>query len=408
MTARRLASGAVLVLALLALLVAACDGDEEDEGAANATRTPTATVAATPRPTGTVAATAEATPTPAATSVPAGGSPVPSGDGTPALAAGWTKIEPGGETICAQGGPFAFYVHPGTVNRLVVNFQGGGACWDGATCSNSIYYDATVDETDNPANPTNVKGMADLDNAENPFKDWFQVFIPYCTGDIHWGNNVATYQFGGADHTINHKGFVNVSAVLDWIDAGFEKPEKIFVSGCSAGAYGSIMGAAYVHNLYPDVPIYQLGDAGAGVSTEAFRDSGYANWGTSSTMPSWLSALQADSGGGTVPKLYTALADHYPEDRWAQYNTAHDQIQTIFYAVMGGAGDWGQLMMTNVDEIQGATDNFEAYIAPGASHCITPTGAFYTTEVNGVKFTDWLKAMVNDQPWESVECTVCE
>jgi hypothetical protein len=47
---------------------------------------------------------------------------------TPTLSAGWTKIEPGGETICSTGTPYAYYVHPGTVNRLVVYFDGGGAC----------------------------------------------------------------------------------------------------------------------------------------------------------------------------------------------------------------------------------------------------------------------------------------
>jgi hypothetical protein len=25
-----------------------------------------------------------------------------------------------------------------------------------------------------------------------------------------------------------------------------------------------------------------------------------------------------------------------------------------------------------------------------------------------MKFTDWLDAMVNDQPWDSVTCTDCE
>jgi hypothetical protein len=125
----------------------------------------------------------------------------------------WTKIEPGGETICSQGTPYAFYAHPGTVNRLVVYFEGGGACWDANTCSNpGIYYDASVDETDNPEN--DAKGIFDLDNPANPFIDWFQVFVPYCTGDVHWGNQATTYHWGGADHTINHKGFTNVSAVL--------------------------------------------------------------------------------------------------------------------------------------------------------------------------------------------------
>jgi hypothetical protein len=327
---------------------------------------------------------------------------------TPSLPAGWTKIEPGGETICSTGTPYAFYVHPGAVNRLVVYFEGGGACWDENTCSNpGLYYDDSVDDTeDNPAN--HQQGMADLDNPENPFKDWFQVFVPYCTGDIHWGTQTTTYHWGGADHTINHKGFVNVSAVLDWIQTNFAEPEKLFVTGCSAGAYGSVMGAAYLHQLYPDVPLYQLGDAGAGVITESFFQGGFPNWGAEQTIPDWIPALQIPWQELTMANLYIAGANYYPNDRFAQYNTAHDEDQTFFYQAMQGTGDWGQLMMASIDEIQDATTNFEAYTAPGEIHCITPLDIFYTREVNGVKFVDWLDAMVNDQPWDSATCTDCE
>jgi hypothetical protein len=327
--------------------------------------------------------------------------------GTPTLPAGWTKIEPGGDTICSTGTPYAYWVHPGTVNRLVVYFEGGGACWDDNTCSNpGLYYDDTVDETDNPAN--HPEGLADLDNPENPFKDWYQVFVPYCTGDIHWGNATTTYHWGGQDHTINHKGFVNVSAVLDWIQANFEKPEKLFVSGCSAGAYGSVMGAAYVHNLYPDVPLYQLGDAGAGVITDDFFQGGFPNWGAADTIPDWIPGLDIDWTELTMGKLYTELANYYASDRWSQYNTAHDEDQTFFYNAMGGTGDWGMMMMASIDAIQDAATNFKAYTAPGEIHCITPWDITYTREVNGMKFVDWLDAMINDQPWDSVTCTDCE
>ena len=82
-------------------------------------------------------------------------SPTPSPTATPAvpdLAAGWTKIEPGGDTMCSLGTPYAYYVHPGTVNRLVVYFQGGGACWNDFTCSNpDMYFDNAVDDSDDPS-----------------------------------------------------------------------------------------------------------------------------------------------------------------------------------------------------------------------------------------------------------------
>jgi len=74
---------------------------------------------------------------------------------------------------------------------------------------------------------------------------------------------------------------------------------------------------------------------------------------------------------------------------------------TLRPGVQAGSGQ-------SIGEIQDATTNFEAYTAPGKLHCIAPLDIFYTREVNGVKFVDWLDAMVNDQAWDSVTCTDCE
>ena len=57
-------------------------------------------------------------------------------------------------------------------------------------------------------------GFYDLDNPDNPFNGWTLVHIPYCTGDIHWGDNVVEYT---DDLTIHHKGQVNFKVVMEWV-----------------------------------------------------------------------------------------------------------------------------------------------------------------------------------------------
>ena len=47
------------------------------------------------------------------------------------------------------------------------------------------------------------RGIYDDTDPRNPFGDWYHVFIPYCTGDLHWGDAVATYGSGGAAVTID-------------------------------------------------------------------------------------------------------------------------------------------------------------------------------------------------------------
>ena len=48
---------------------------------------------------------------------------------------GWNVIKPGGETTCSRGTEFAFYYRKGSSNNVVIDFQGGGACWNSETCS---------------------------------------------------------------------------------------------------------------------------------------------------------------------------------------------------------------------------------------------------------------------------------
>ena len=44
-----------------------------------------------------------------------------------------TMVYPGGETRCIKGDDFAFQVVPGDTDKLIISFQGGGACWDKAS-----------------------------------------------------------------------------------------------------------------------------------------------------------------------------------------------------------------------------------------------------------------------------------
>ena len=50
----------------------------------------------------------------------------------------WETITPGGDTGCGRGAEFRFQFRPGPAPGLVIDFQGGGACWDAATCAVSV------------------------------------------------------------------------------------------------------------------------------------------------------------------------------------------------------------------------------------------------------------------------------
>lgn len=332
----------------------------------------------------------------------------------PDLPEGWTIIEPGGDTICSRGTPYRYAVRRGTVNKVVVDFMGGGACWDGLTCSiaDAIFNDSTeglVDLFDDP----DPEGIYDTDNPENPFADWWHVFIPYCTGDIHWGDATTSYGEGDDALTIEHRGAVNARTALDWAEASFEAPDDVFITGCSAGAYGSILWAPEIIERFPDAQVAHLGDSGAGVITEQFFRDSFPSWNAEAAFPSFIPTLDPATNeilGLSASDLYGRIAAYYPDIVFSQYHTAFDDNQAFYFEAMGGGDQraWSEQMYSQMEYAESLADNVTTYIAPGERHCIIIFDAFYETESNGVRLVDWVNELVAGEQPDSVRCVDCD
>ena len=161
--------------------------------------------------------------------------------GQPPAKAPWKEIPGGPGTTCAHGGDYSFFVREGDPKRLLVCFQGGGACWNYATCVANPTYDASVDSSDNPAR---LGGIFDFENPENPFRGWTCLFIPYCTGDLHLGDRDVTFDPDSANAAkgpalIHYQGNPNAEAALEWAFHSVPDPGTVFVTGQSGGAIPS-------------------------------------------------------------------------------------------------------------------------------------------------------------------------
>ena len=77
----------------------------------------------------------------------------------------------------------------GSSDRLVIYFEGGGACFDAATCLlNDGFSNFNAPQFTAWANTLGGGGMFDADAADNPVADWNFVYVPYCTNDVHAGD----------------------------------------------------------------------------------------------------------------------------------------------------------------------------------------------------------------------------
>ena len=305
----------------------------------------------------------------------------------------WKEYKPAGETRCARGGEYSFFVKEGDPKKVVIDFMGGGACWNKGTCKvgSKIFFDSI--ERFRAEVEKDVGGVYDKKDVRNPLKDWTHVIIPLCTADIHAGENDQDY----GKFTIYHRGGVNAKAVLDFVALKYQVPEKVLVAGCSGGAYGSIFWLPYIKNTYPTAKMYQFADSGAGVITENFyADFAIKKWKIWKNISLWMPGLDPEKIDNIVD-LYLEVGDLHPSVRLSQFNYEKDSTQKLFYFLMGGKlYRWKKKMFEHLSAIESSLGNFNYYIAKENKHCVLPYERFYETEVGGVKLNDWLHNLITD------------
>lgn len=251
---------------------------------------------------------------------------------------------------CALGefsptGPFKFFTQAGDRAKLLVVHDGGGACWEGNTCATVLspipggsLFDPLINET--AALLPQAGGVFDDTNPANPFRGWTKVFIPYCTGDIGWGNRVTTYETPLGPLTIHHRGYANVRTAMRWVEdhyAGSAPPAKVMVTGLSAGGYAApAVVLPEVRALFPAIGTrtYMVADSANGIVTDDFLLQARASWGYGETLPDYLVSVLDGGASGLPVRLYGALAARFPSTRLGQFQNAYDMEESTFYNVM--------------------------------------------------------------------------
>lgn len=294
----------------------------------------------------------------------------------------WTRVTPVRGATCSDGSAYSFWVRRTESSRLLIYFQGGGACYDLETCFGWRSYDPTVGDDDDPSLPGRG-GILDFTNPENPFLDYNIVFVPYCTGDFHLGDRVVTWNVeGGGQATMRFKGAANARAALNWTYTHFRAPESVFVSGCSAGAVGSAYHAPAIMRRYAGVPVTQMGDSAGGYRGDLDRI--LSAWGVNA------SSFEA---------FYLQGAAANPTRRFSELNTAQDETQLTFQRWMGSdLRSVQDILLGNLLDVHTQAANFRSYTAPGNVHCVTLWDDFYSMSISGTRVLDWVAnlALGND------------
>lgn len=186
-------------------------------------------------------------------------------------------------------------------DTLVLFLQGGGACWDLATCANdgtgnsagAAFVHTTLADSDVLAQAagTSLAGILAREDELNPFRHDNLAYVPYCTGDIHSGAGGYTV-VGGTElepELVYHTGGTNLQSYLlgDGTNAGlvdtFSDVEEVFLVGASAGGFGTILMHQLVQDAFGETPVHMLTDGGMPLSASADATNALENNPTDAT-----------------------------------------------------------------------------------------------------------------------------
>lgn len=322
----------------------------------------------------------------------------------------WQSIPLSSEAVCSDGTPYQIYARRGESDNTIVHFSGGGACWDGETCSKPLsilsfdgFYMPRVYE----ALIALMAGIFQHQNAENPFGDWNVVYLPYCTADMHIGTSTNEYTSpAGNTITIHHNGQQNVTEALDWVYANVDAPEKLLISGESAGAWGSLMWVPTIADHYADSDVYHLAD-GAYLETDRWSEFVDELWGAD-----FENTFGFAPGTDIVGNAYQHYAETTPPNlTYMHSNTVYDNVIIHFAEQINNiTGDpdypetWSQGMRASMGQIAESRLSYNYYItdygldpATGLTpHTFTSFALFYAVDEDGLRFMDWVRRIVFD------------
>lgn len=274
----------------------------------------------------------------------------------PPAPTGWIWYQVDG-AVCRDGSPTGFFVHTGTTDKLVIYLEGGGACsgdhfcafnpasenqilaGDGQTILGSTagagpgrqqpggYTDAS--HTAAPA------GLFDFSNAANPFKDWSEIYVPYCTGDVFFGTNA-----NAALPNMQPQQFVgyrDMQKFIGRIVPTFKgKVSRVILTGASAGGFGAALNFSMVQDAFGDTPVDVIDDSGPPFDDQymppCMQNYWRTLWGYNAAFPpDCKECFQADGAG--MMHLADFLMRKHPKAKLALISSTQDEVIRLFYSM---------------------------------------------------------------------------
>jgi hypothetical protein len=328
---------------------------------------------------------------------PTMGAPLPETGETlnPPGPAGWAWYTIDGSK-CRDGSPAGFFLHRGNVGKLLIYLEGGGACSNGSFCNFNPVSVNTVLAGDGsnvfgtaagtgpgrqqPGSYTDSShtgapaGIFATENAANPFMGWNQVYVPYCTGDVHYGKK-ENAMVPGSTVPQQFAGGRNMELFIGQIVPTFkDSVDKVVLTGSSAGGFGAALNFSMVQDAFGDVQVFPISDSGPPFNDQYMPVCMQKRWreGWGFQFPPDCQECQQADGGGML-KLADFLMRKHPNASVGIISSTQDEVIRLFFSV-------GLNNCANFD----TADAVITYLAKGDTNTYYP-GPQYAEALNDIR-----------------------
>lgn len=293
-----------------------------------------------------------------------------------------TLIYPGGATRCifSDSPEYGFQVIPGSSEKLLLFFQGGGACFndvssreaDSAPCLSHLVLQPLF-------------GIFNREKVSNPFRDYTIVHVNYCSGDLHVGN-VLRWYLDRQLQRVEQRGYVNALAGVKWARKNVGQLSSLVVAGSSTGALGAQLWMETILQTFSYQAAALLMDSDMAILPSRTEGPLLKGFGACDTGLFESDAKQKCAAGElTIQAVLEQTMARHKEVTMAAISSLQDRMQVRFYNAVCMAEmlpadltpyDFERKLMTRLEEYN-RYPNFVTYLVPGDRNYFLPLEAFF-------------------------------
>lgn len=320
--------------------------------------------------------------------------PAPSTDPFPESAGDgrwqWVDVE---GTQCMNGkqtGVYVRYSQFGNKN-LGVYLYGGGACFNAVTCS-------VASSKSHQPGDMGASGIFDS-RIDNPLYDYNWITVPYCTGDIHLGENTKRIPFYDPFGKRRFSGANNLKLIMERAVATFTDVETLFVTGESAGGFGSLATYPLIRENFPSARGVLMDDSGQVLDDDNLPTCLVKEWRKVWNLNANLPEdCPCNNDAGNLSTAWAYGRERWPQDSFSLISSINDFVISTFFSF--GLGDCLDPIPVGYHHMHRglealADSGVNIYMIPGGGHTHTSHDEFYSRQVDGVHLYQWIAQLID-------------